>query len=141
MTDPVIPQTTETTMDRLLIKAEIRAGKINEIARILWENGEMLADCEDGSLPTWEGLLAHLQVGGADYDACFGYWRDHTNRAQALLDLDAKSTMLLGQMLIESARHKFEEAELDLWRKVERAKGFEPGSLTGKPGVKQRVAL
>ena len=45
-------------MERLKAKAKARATIVDEIARILWENGEMLADAEDGRMPTWQEIIA-----------------------------------------------------------------------------------
>ena len=139
-------KTHSAAMDRLRARAAAHAELVDTVARILWENGEMLADTEGGSMPTWQEL-AHLRAhpeqceSAAAHGAFSEWWLSHTRKAQALLDLDARSSLQLGQILITHAGTKFEQLELDLWRKIERAKGFEPGSLTGAPGVRQQVAL
>ena len=136
-------------MERLKIKAETRSAVVNEIARILWENGEMLAQTEGGSMPSWQEIIAACSASfepGDDrdddfIDAC-GAWRlSHIHQAEALLSLDVAGSLTLAKHLTESALRIHQSIELDLWHKIERAKGFEPGSLTGAPGVTQRVAL
>lgn len=126
-TDECNPQEHPMTdlLDRLRAKAEARAAIVNDIARILWENGEVLADTEGGSMPTWDEIARRSD------DATWGWFLDHTHRAEALMALQPADALTLAQ----------EALERDLWAKVERARGLEPGSLTGVPGVAQRVAL
>lgn len=131
-------------MARFQPKAAERAAVIDQIARMLWESGEALADTEGGSMPTWDQIreAVETRIGDADFvNACFGWWLDHKHKAEAILALDAAQSLTLATFLIENAKRYQERTELDLWRKIERAKGFEAGSLTGAPGVKQKVAL
>ena len=128
---------TPEAMARLKAKAEARAAIVNDIARILWENGEMLAGTEGGAMPSWEEIVA----GKDRKDACFAWFLGHARGAELLLSLDARDALTLAKHLIDSAMRLQEALEMDLWRKIERAKGFEPGSLTNAPGVRQRVAL
>lgn len=133
MTDP---------LDRLRAQAEARAAIINDIARILWENGEALADAEGGSMPTWDKIVDGRRAGtAATTDAYWSWFLDHTHRAEALMALQPADALTLAKHLIDSAMRSQEALELDLWGKVERARGLEAGSLTGAPGVAQRVAL
>lgn len=125
-------------------KAAVRAAIIDQVARMLWESGEMLADTEGGAMPSWGVVCANLNGSGGDEDftqACCDWYLNHTHKAEAILALDAKQSLALANILVASAQRQYDQLELDLWRKVERAKGFEPGSLTGAPGVKQQVAL
>lgn len=131
-------------MRRLKAKAEARAIIINDIARILWENGEMLADTEDGAMPGWDDLMVirHADDASQDQrDTCWAWFMNHWQRAEALLTMQAADSLVLAKHLIDSAMRTQKSVELDLWHKIERAKGFEPGSLTGAPGVPQKVAL
>jgi len=135
---------TPEAMARLKAKAEARAAIVNDIARILWENGEMLAGTEGGAMPSWEEIVAGKNDPSADQDrkdACFAWFLGHARGAELLLSLDARDALTLAKHLIDSAMRLQEALEMDLWRKIERAKGFEPGSLTNAPGVRQRVAL
>lgn len=146
MIDSAAQTTNEAAFNRIKARAEAHAALVNEIAKMLWENGEMLADTEGGPMPTWEEVAHQVSNpfegdGSEFYNSCCTWWADHCQQARALLRLDARASLKLGQILIQSAGEKFEQADMDMWRKLERAKGFEPGSLTGKPGVQQRVAL
>jgi hypothetical protein len=124
-------------MDRLEAKAAERAKIVDQIAGILWRNGEELAETEGGSMPTWEEVVARRC--DCVNDVHWAYWLDHTHRAEALLSLAAPDALLLAKLLIDSALSTQNQMELDLWRKIEHAKGFEAGSLTGKPGVRSRL--
>lgn len=131
-------------IDRLKAKAEARAAIVNEIAKILWENGEMLADTEGGSMPTWDEVLTNRRAEGVSQElkeGCWSWFLAHAHQAEALLNLDAADSLTLAKHLIDSAMRTQRSIELDLWHKIERAKGFESGSLTEAPGVPQRVAL
>lgn len=132
MTDT--PDQPRMTMERLQAKAFERAALRDRIAQMLYENGEMLADWEGGSPPTWEEI-ADPTGDHADIRL------DHQHRADALLGLDAPACLELARILLGIAATKYDALESDLWAKVERAKGFAPGSLRGWPGVKQQVAL
>lgn len=133
----------KSTMERLQAKSEARAAIVDQIARMLWESGEMLAETEGGSLPSWGEITDARRSGSEDEftSACWSWWLDHAHKAEAILALDARQSLALAKILIDSAAVQQTQMELDLWRKIERAKGFEPGSLTGAPGVKQQVAL
>ncbi len=136
-------------MERLRAKAEAHFAIVNEIARILWENGEMLAQTESGLMPTWQEIIAACSATfepGDDrdddfIDACQTWRRSHIHQARALLSLDVAGSLTLVKHLTESALRLHQSIELDLWHKIERARGFEVGSLTGAPGVTQKVAL
>lgn len=133
MTDPLA---------RLRAKADARAAIVNDIARILWENGEALADTEGGSMPTWDEVVDRRHTGtAATTDAYWSWFLDHTHRAEALMVLQPADALTLAKHLIDSAMRSQEALERDLWGKVERARGLEAGSLTGAPGVAGRVAL
>lgn len=133
---------TPEATERLKAKTAARAAIVNDIARILWENGEALADTEDGSMPTWDEVVAGRGSVNLKFkDACWSWFLNHSRQADALLALSSADALTLAKHLIDSAARAQEATELDLWRKIERAKGFEPGSLTGAPGVAQRVAL
>ena len=120
-------------MERLRVKATERAMLRDRVAQLLYESGEMTADCEEGSMPSWDEAAA-----GDDH---MGILIDHRQRANALLGLGAKECLELSRILAGIAATKFDALEADLWAKVERAKGYETGSLRGWPGVKQKVAL
>lgn len=134
--------TPSTLMEKLKREGEAHARTVDVVARILWEGGEMLGDWEDGPAPTWDDVIE----GRADkthpsHEALSCYWLDTTIKANALLDLEAKQSMALAMILLDQAKAKYERLELSLWHKIEWAKGFEHGSLTGAPGVTQRIAL
>lgn len=134
--------TPSTLMAKLQRDAEAHARVVDAVSRILWEGGEMLGDWEDGPAPTWDDVVdGRSDPTHPSHDALAAYWMDTTIKANALLQLDAKQSMTLAMILTEQAKAKYERLEVDLWRKIERAKGFEPGSLTGAPGVPQRIAL
>lgn len=111
----------------------------------------MIAQWEgDGSPPSWDELTAErespLAADATDHDrewhdAYTAYWHDMWNRAEALLSLDTDQSMALAKLMLDQAERQRKDTEMDLWRKVERAAGYEPGSLTGKPGVTPRVFL
>jgi hypothetical protein len=61
--------------------------------------------------------------------------------AEKLRNLDPAAALKLATMLIDAAAEHQTDIERQMWGKVERAAGYEPGSLTGKLGVKQRVFL
>lgn len=131
-------------IDRLKAKAEARAAIVNEIAKILWENGEMLADTEGGSMPSWDEVLTNRRAEGIGQELKEAYWSwflAHTHQAEALLNLGVTDSLTLAKHLIDNAMRTQRSVELGLWHKIERAKGFEPGSLAGAPGVPQRAAL
>jgi hypothetical protein len=133
-------------MERIQARAIERAKIVDQIARILYENGEMLADTEGGAMPGWDEVVAELRAAAAAatseyHDMCVHCWLSHTHQADALLRIDAAGSLTLATLLIGNAQKLHTSIEMDLWHKIERAKGFEPGSLTGAPGVKQRSAL
>lgn len=130
-------------MQRLEAKAAERAKIVDLIARMLWESGPQSSDWEGGAPPSWDDITDGRR-GALDQelnDAYAGYHLDTWHKAEALLALEHRQCFAVAQILIAEGQRKQEELELQLWRKVERAAGFEPGSLTGKPGVKQRVFL
>lgn len=130
-------------MERLIAKAEARAVIVNDIARMLWENGEMLAVTEDGPMPGWDDLDALRRDNDASQErrsACWSWFLSHIRCAEALLTMSAPDSLALAKHLIDSAT-RTQAMELDLWREIERAKGFEPGSLTGALGVSRKAAL
>jgi hypothetical protein len=65
----------------------------------------------------------------------------HVEVADKLRNLEPAAALRLAVLLVQMAGERQTETERQLWRKVERAAGYEPGSLTGKPGVKQKVFL
>lgn len=141
---------TNTTelMQRLEAKAAERAKTIDQVMRILWESGEQSADWEGGAPPSWDDITAGRQRRCGDdetpegkelNDAYTSYYHCTWTDAQHLLALDHKQCLALAQILIAEAQRKTEEHEIRLWRGIERAAGYEAGSLTGKPGVKQQV--
>lgn len=102
--------------------------------------GEMLYDASDradGVLPDWSELPDLIRSGECDSSLR----QVHIEAAGALRRLDPPVALRLAGMLTELAGARYAEIETDLWRKVERAAGYEAGSLTGKPGVKRRVFL
>jgi len=125
-------------MARIVLRAAEREKIVDQIARMLWESGEMLADSEGGSMPTWDEVRAGCV---AQTEGCWDWYLAHKRRAEAVLALDAAQSLALARILLDRAARQYRELELDLWAKIERAKGFEPGSLTGEPGVRQEVAL
>lgn len=129
---------------KLRQRAAARDVIVDQIARMFWESGEELADTEGGTMPTWDEVCANLDGSGGDENftqACCDWWLSHKHRAEAVLALDATQSLALANILIAHAQEQHRRLELDLWRKIERAKGFEAGSLTGAPDVKQQVAL
>lgn len=111
-----------TTMQKLQAKAAEREKIVDQIARLLWESGEMLAETEGGSMPTWDEVLLSRITGSPLEDeygsACMSWWLDHTHRAEALLALDADQALALAQILITQAAKTQKQTELDLWRKL-----------------------
>lgn len=129
-------------MSRLKQENEAHEKTVDTIARILWEGGEMLGDWDGGPAPTWDDVLeGYADKSHPSHEALSCYWLDTTIKASALLGLEAKQSMTLAMILLDQAKAKYERLELSLWHKIERAKGFEHGSLTGAPGVTQRIAL
>lgn len=136
--------TEQSTMERLEAKAAERAKVTNEIARMLWESGPQSSDWEGSAPPSWDDITAGRQGAFEEQelnDAYTGYWLDTWHKAEALQALDADQSMALAKIMLDQADQRRKEMEIDLWRKIERAAGYEEGSLTGKPGVKQRVFL
>ena len=143
-TEPTPDVQSTGVMERLQAKSEARAKIVDEIARVLWENGEMLAQTEGGAMPSWKEVLASRTADGISQEfkeACWSWWVNHTHSAEALLSVDASGAMTIAKHLMDSAARQQRDETLALWGKVERAAGYEPGSLTGKEGVKQRVFL
>ena len=145
-------QTTEIPrVERLRAKAAERAKVTDQIARMLWESGPMTAAWEgDGASPTWDEITEWRFTDLPDnahpehrkiHEAHTGYWLDTWHKAEALQALDADQSMTLARIMLDQAQRQQKDLELQLWRKVERATGYEPGSLTGQPGVKQRVFI
>lgn len=122
----------------------------DEIAAILWRSGPQSSDWEDGAPPSWEEIIAGrarkfgddaTEAGRELNDAYTGYWLDTWHKAEALQALDAREAIALAQILMAIVAQRHEQMEIDLWHKVERAAGYEPGSLTNVPGVRQRIFL
>lgn len=130
-------------MQKLHAESIARGAVVDSISRILWESGEMTAQWEgEGGPPTWDDILeARSDVNHEHHDAFSCYWLQETQRAEHLMDLDAPQAMTLAMILLDNAKAGYKRADLDMWRKVERAAGFEKGSLTGAPGVPQRIFL
>ena len=139
------------TLQRLLEKGLERDKVANSIARMLWDNGPALADCEAGGRPdTWDEITDALRLGMPDktkkaerelHAARRLQWREYHNRALALLALPAADGLLLAKLLIDNTQKQHRETELSLWRRIEVANGLEAGSLTNAPGVRQTVAV
>lgn len=109
MTDPLA---------HLHAKAAARAATINDIARILWENG----DGRRKGMPTWDGLAIRSDA------AARSWFLDRLRAtAEALMALQPADALTLAQHLIASAMRSQEALEL--------ARGLEAGSLPGACGV------
>jgi hypothetical protein len=129
-------------MRKLQAAEAARAEIVDTIARMLWETGQMTAEWEGGPAPSWDDITeAWFDQTHENHDAYCTYWFTETQQASALMDLGPANSMALATILMNCAQDGYRRMELDLWRKVERAKGFEKGSLTGEPGVTQRIAL
>ena len=126
--------TAHPLMQKLIAASVERSVLRDRIAQMLYEHGDMLADHEDGCAPAWNEVV---ESSGDHADILF----DHRKNANAIMGLDAVSCLELGRILMGIAATKYEGLENDLWAKIERAKGYECGSLRGWPGVKQKVAI
>jgi hypothetical protein len=123
-------------MDRLRAIGTKLAKEIDEVARMLWEHGEMTADTEGGMMPTWDEICARVKQPPQDTDSrqqkeyratCYLRWTDHNNRAALILSLDAPSSMRLAVLLLTRAEKVRDETEADLWRQIEALK-LKPGA-------------
>ena len=118
---------------RLIAKSEALRRWYETVAKMLYD----ASDRADGVLPDWSELPDLIRSGECDSSL----HQAHIKAAEALHRLDPPVALRLAGMLAELAGARYAEIEMDLWRKVERAAGYEAGSLTGKAGVKQRVFL
>lgn len=140
-----------TLIERLQAKQAERDKITDRIARMLWESGPMTDQWDgDGAPPDWDAITTERAAPAPDksdedacerHDAFVSYWLDTWHRAEAIQGLDADQSMELARILLAQADRQRKDMELDLWRKIERAAGYERGSLTGEPGVPQRVFI
>jgi hypothetical protein len=133
-------------MKRLQAKSDELSRVRDQIAQMLYESGEMLAQTEGGSMPSWDEIAEGCGPDDAalvdeSQDACWQIRLDHLHRADNILALDGASCLTLATILIDQAAKQHADMEKQLWGKVERAAGFERGSLTGAPGVAPKVFL
>ncbi len=135
---------------RTVAKSEALGRWHETVAEMLYAAGEQTAPIEGGQMPDWLEIPAIIERGRADKakkaDREAAQWTlsiriEYLEIARTLRDLDAANALKLAAMLIQVAGERHADTEMDLWRKVERAASYEPGSLTGKAGVKQRVFL
>lgn len=139
-----VTETREAWQKRMEAKARARALIVNQIAEMLWESGPQSSDWDGGCPPSWgditEGRQGKLETSEIN-EAYSDYWRDTWRAAEAILALDHKQCFVLAALMVDEGRRKTDQLEIDLWHKIERAAGYELGSLTGKEGVKQRIFI
>jgi hypothetical protein len=112
-------------MERLRAKSQARAKIVEEIAGILWQNGEMLADTEGGAMPSWIEVLSArsaVSISEEHKEACWAWWLENTHRAEALLSIAPADALVLAKHLIDSAARQQEMTERSLWARIEKAR-------------------
>ena len=130
MSEPVT-----TALDRLQRRAAEHQQHVNQVAELLWESIDINGDWE-GRPPSWKEITDRRDEGDLGH-----YYSATMRNAEYLLSLTAEPAIALAKLLLDHALRFQQQVDLDLWRKIERAANYEPGSLTNKPGVKQRVFL
>ena len=100
--------------------------RLDEVACLLWENGEMLGDWEGGTSPTWTIIKDErsqpLVDGTPESEfrrACYDYYARCTADAQKLLAFPADDALRIASIMIERASACFAQSQAMLYRSLD----------------------
>ncbi len=128
-------------MNTILLASQRLSDWYTEVGRMLYEANRHHYDGE-GSAPSWEDMEADIaeQKGkkpGKSMRERLAHYRmtiaEHRRMASTIHSLDRSAAQRLAAMLANRVTEMTDDLELQLWRRIERAEGKEPGSLSRAP--------